>query len=305
MDWQVCRNLSGVISFWARSEQIRRPPFALIDPFVFHSPLSLSLCRRCIPFIGGCRCVWDVQLFLEDILNVSQTARLQIVVPSTVTKQMMPSEQQAHLFRLLRPFGRLISVDGGKDGVWEVDFLLSSSAVAARNCLQNMDFLSFVNGLEARDMESSAEKGPRALQLQFVSFSRFEDLKEWLKSPKFATAFFLFLGALLVILVQPFRLANVVQTLALPWKHEESVRELLSKENSALGWIDRGDVRAVLEGAFNRRPNPVLLLSGPKGVGKTTLIKVRHPSLSFPVQWIHVSIFIFIFLFVIVVVLFL
>ncbi|MDP2437368.1 MAG: ATP-binding protein [archaeon] len=167
---------------------------------------------------------------------------------------------QEDVFNLLRPYGRLqeCMADGtSAEGI----FLFSSSSICARNCL---------NGLVLPEIY-----GGGSLVITFEPYSVFHKFKEfwdYLKSPRLLPFIALAIALTLLAFIEPFRLVNVTQTFALK-RGSKDPRDRSQIESQFPFFKAENAPKRKLMRKLKRPPSGIILLNGPKGSGKSRLLK--------------------------------
>jgi hypothetical protein len=182
--------------------------------------------------------------FLEDLLLSHPSKRVAAILPA---EGITPEK----LFPIFRQYGRIHTLEVDKN-VARITFGSVTPAIAARNCLH----MASLAGM------------PGAMRLQFEQYSQVSSAFETLRSPKFLPFAAILLTIILALLVEPLRLINVTQKIALHWGDDSSE---LARPRPQLP-ITRPEEH-VLQQAWSTRPDSVFLLTGPSGTGKTSMLQ--------------------------------
>lgn len=167
---------------------------------------------------------------------------------------------QEEVFNLVRNYGRLRECTSDGTSA-EAVFISSASAIAARNCLQGLQL--------------TEEQGGGTLVITFQEYSQwkqFNALWEYLKSPRLLPLIALALAFCLLAMIEPFRLVNVAQTLAIKRSTRESTDRTEFDSFLPFYPVDCPIVNDIKK-QFTKPPNGIIVIQGPKGTGKTRLIK--------------------------------
>ena len=166
---------------------------------------------------------------------------------------------QEDVFNLLRPYGRLreCTADGtAAEGI----FLSSSHAIAARNCLHGLSLPEIYGG------------GNLIVTYEpYSTFHRFRGFWEYLKSPRLLPFIALAIAFTLLALIEPFRLVNVAQTFAL--KRTRDARDRRTDSSPFEYFVSKGSPKRQLLKKLKRPPSGIIVVSGPKGSGKSRMLK--------------------------------
>ncbi|KAN0029885.1 hypothetical protein ACTA71_008022 [Dictyostelium dimigraforme] len=187
--------------------------------------------------------------FVEDIDYRFPSTTLKITFKGS---EMSPDD----LFRLMRPYGHikdihysspLPSKDGPRQAI--VSFKRMEGAIATRNCLHNKYFPEFNT----------------SLYMDYEQLMRINKLKEqFSKHPKIMIPLLGILATLLTLLLfNPLREYFINKKLSSPCYFGEQQEED--------DWQERSEQK-VLQTHFNFPPNSIVMISAPKGSGKSSLI---------------------------------
>ncbi|KAM9969370.1 hypothetical protein ACTFIR_001204 [Dictyostelium discoideum] len=186
--------------------------------------------------------------FVEDIDYRFPSTTLKITFKGS---EMSPDD----LFRLMRPYGHIKDIHysspiPSKDGPRQatITFKRMEGAIATRNCLHNKYFPEFNT----------------SLYMDYEQLMRINKLKEqFSKHPKIMIPLLGILATLLTLLLfNPLREYFINKKLSSPCYFGEQEED---------DWQERSEQK-VLQTHFNFPPNSIVMISAPKGSGKSSLI---------------------------------
>ena len=178
--------------------------------------------------------------FVDDIPTLRPSRRL------AITWEQGTEES---VYNVMRQFGRIWSLEQSA-GTYIVSYSNLRYAINAKNVLHG----ALVNGT------------PLTIKYQAVSNYPLI-LKAWqsVTHSKLAIPIFLIGTSLtMFFLINPIRIANVTEHLAMNWQESSSIFPDV--------WVDREE-EEYLSNRFQVKPSSVLLISGANGVGKTALLR--------------------------------
>eukprot|EP01080_Neovahlkampfia_damariscottae_P008483 gene8483-305_t len=177
--------------------------------------------------------------FIQDLVSKRPSRKLEILFPEKVETE--------EVFEIFRPYGRLsgIELDGQKV---KILFWLEGNATCAKNCLHHSNY----NNLGT-------------IRINYAEFHRFEFIYNLFHSPRLLPVIAIVVLLLIYLSVEPLRLINVTQTILFNLSSHGAV--------PPVDFQKRMDDIIEINAEFQSKPDSVIILSGPKGVGKGTIIK--------------------------------
>ena len=174
------------------------------------------------------------------MLHSHPSRRLKVELPTDV-----PFEVVYDFFRVYGRIATMTMEKAKKEAI--ITYVSQQHAIAARNCLHQAS----LNGLGD-------------LHINYEVYSAYHTIYGWLNNSRAISAIAVLISILLVFLVEPLRLFNVVETLAVGWK---------DKDEKYLELKEKLEVESKLAELIQSRPESVIFLHGPKGSGKSSLLK--------------------------------
>lgn len=177
--------------------------------------------------------------YIDDLLMHSISSKL-LVEFEIETMNVMD-----YLFNAFRNYGRISSIEVDKKAKKaSINFMLMSDAASAKNCLHG-----------------SSIHGAGKVIIYYDSFSRIKLFIESSKSPKYIPLFAILISLIVIFMVEPFRLLNVIQKLAM---------------KSASGYVEPEDkmkeVEMELSKKFSESAGAIYFVTGAPGSGKSTML---------------------------------